>query len=884
MDTRLLLLVREALDLPEGDRDAFVTSACPEELRAQVRAMLDQVGSESDTMTPPTQQGLDRPLDLGDWRGRRIGAFQLVEPLGQGGMGVVWRAVRLDGFAQDVAIKWLHAGMSAAARQRFARERELLARLEHPNIARIVDGGEDGDTPWYAMEYVDGDRLGDHVARVRMSLEQRLLLFLQIVDAVDYAHQRFIVHRDLKPSNVMVRRDGQAKLLDFGIARLLDGSDPLTGTNAPMTLAYAAPEQIRGEPATAATDVHALGVILFEMLTGRRPHEAASAPELMHRITHDEVTQPSRVATQAEASAIDGRLLRGDLDTIVLKALHREPGRRYPTASAFAEDLRRALRHEPILARGDARLYRAAKFVRRHRVASLVVGLLAIGLVAATVLAVVQRGSALEAAALAERNAATARASTQFLLDMLGSTNPWEGGANITVRDLAKLAVARVPEALPDQPEARIEIYRSLRDTLSVSYPTRDALVPAEAVVRELAARQPVDAEALAQAEYELLRIQMHQMQRLDLAEPTLRALEARAPGLSPKRQLEIRRNRAYFEQYLGRTREADRIWESLRNGQLGSDYRFDPDDRAFNLAQDPSVVFGLAETRRSAGDVAGMHQLLRLGTWIVHETPPDDVRHWSLVTGLVYAVASLKPDAEGRALLERLRQHARDQFGAGSMSTDYVDSMALPLLVYMGRYAEADALAATAEAAMRQRQDESRISLGRMLFVRAHIAKLLGDRDAMRRYLDEATPMLDPLGRADPDNQFLIWSQYLRQWLAMDPARPETIQLLAAAADDQRMKSMASDVWFEAQFDVAEAWLGAGDRARARAVIERADALPGMAITMPSVRSARLRAAVGLPEPDRSMLELPTLMATVDDMLDQYAARVAAQRKVVPE
>ncbi|MCG3125288.1 MAG: Serine/threonine-protein kinase PknD [Phycisphaerae bacterium] len=300
----------------------------------------------------------------------RIAAYEIVAKLGAGGMGDVYLGQRADGqFEQRVAIKLVKRGMeSDEILRRFGAERQVLAGLEHPNIARLIDGGVTDDGRSYlVMEYVDGLPLDRYLAGQRLDLRRRLSLFCEVCAAVQYAHQNLVVHRDLKPGNIFVDRAGRPKLLDFGIAKVLQHEDAaLTATQGgPMTPRYASPEQVRGERVTTASDVFALGVILYELLTGRGPYEveAESRAAYEHAICEQQPRRPSAVATDRSSR----RVLVGDLDTIVLKALCKEPARRYPTAEQLADDVRRHLDGLPVRARADTWRYRAGKFIARNR-------------------------------------------------------------------------------------------------------------------------------------------------------------------------------------------------------------------------------------------------------------------------------------------------------------------------------------------------------------------------------------------------------------------------------------------------------------------------------------------------------------------------------------
>jgi eukaryotic-like serine/threonine-protein kinase len=365
--------------------------------------------------------------------GHVLGPYRILKLLGRGGMGSVWLAERTDGlFKRQVALKLIHPALiSAAVAERFAREREILAALNHPNIAPLLDAGFAADgQPWLALEYIAGVSLQQYCDSGRLGIEARLRLFREVLAAVEFAHAHLVIHRDLKPSNILISSDGHPHLLDFGIAKLLnDGGaaqTELTRMAAPgLTPEYAAPEQIAGTAVTTATDVYSLGVMLYELLCGQRPYRVTRTTRgaLEDAILQTEPLPPSRAMLTADDAAARAatparlvRTLRGDLDTIVGKALSKQPAERYATANAFSEDIGRFLRGEPVLAQRDRIGYRAWKFVRRYRIALAVGALLLLtltgGLVAATYEARVaarQRDSALEAQSRALTQAAASR-------------------------------------------------------------------------------------------------------------------------------------------------------------------------------------------------------------------------------------------------------------------------------------------------------------------------------------------------------------------------------------------------------------------------------------------------------------------------------------------
>jgi len=376
-----------ALDLPPEERARWLASLRSEspELAAQVERWLRECQAvegdeflEGAAEVEPARSAL---------AGLQVGAYRLVEPIGHGGMGSVWMAERTDGrFEGKVAVKLLNAALvGRAGEERFAREGRILARLAHPQIAHLLDAGVSSiGQPYLVLEHVEGEEIDRYCDRRGLGVHDRVRLFLDVLAPVAHAHANLVVHRDLKPSNVLVTGSGQVKLLDFGIARLLDADDSagraprLTREDdAVLTPAYAAPEQVSRGEVTTATDVYALGVLLYVLLTGRHPAgDALTSPAaLLDSIVSVEPPKMSSVAPAAAA-----RLLRGDLDTIVAQALRKEPARRYQSVTVLADDLRRHLQHEPVSARADAYTYRAAKFVRRNRTAT------AMGAVAVVVL------------------------------------------------------------------------------------------------------------------------------------------------------------------------------------------------------------------------------------------------------------------------------------------------------------------------------------------------------------------------------------------------------------------------------------------------------------------------------------------------------------------
>lgn len=419
---------------------------------------------------------------------RTLGPYHLLEPLGRGGMGQVWLAERRDGaFEQRVAIKILASTLGDPDSVRRAEsERQFLAWLDHPHIARVLDGGSTGQgQPYVVMEYVAGERIDDWCRARALDLRARVELFVQIATAVDAAHRALIIHRDIKPANILVDAQGRAKLLDFGIAKSLDGR--LAGATRtglmPLTPEYASPEQLLGRPLTTACDVYALGLVLDELLTGRPLHAGLAPTELIRRI---EAGSPTRPSLRVDAQALNLPLrvigdwkkrLNGDLDRVVLKALETEPRRRYESARAFADDLERWLAHRPVQARGGGFAYRAGKFVRRNRWAvagaSAAIGALLLG--GAVSLYQAQRARA--AADRAER-------ANEFLTSVIGYSDPRVSNQSVRLVDALDYAVGQIPARLADQPE----LEASIRKILGEAYTNLDRLDEAEQQLARAAA------------------------------------------------------------------------------------------------------------------------------------------------------------------------------------------------------------------------------------------------------------------------------------------------------------------------------------------------------------------------------------------------------------
>ena len=493
---RALSLMDTAVTLRPDERDAWlarITDDAPEIapllrklLSAHRRVETNDILATLPRLDRQTQQQSNGEI------GAHIGPFELVEPLGRGGMGSVWRARYIDGrMKRDVAVKLPATSDNPAAlaslRERFARERDFLAQLEHPNIARLYDTGvTESGQPYLAMEYVAGEPIDNYCDSHRLTIKARLTLYLQVLDAVEFAHRQLVLHRDLKPGNVLVDASGQVRLLDFGVAKLLPatsaaatatppisaGTDLTEMAGAAITLAYAAPEQINNGRLSTATDVYALGVMLYRLLTGSAPYQ----PKRDTRgALEDEVLTvvPNNASARfATLEALDARqstevalrrTLAGDIDTILAKALKKDANERYQAAVALADDLRRHLAQQPITARPDRAWYRTTRFVARHRVAVAASALGVWALLATTGVAVWQAQVATASAARANKEAKRASTAQKFLAGLFASADPEK---NKTSTEFAKQVLERglasAERELADDPEAHALVLKQI--------------------------------------------------------------------------------------------------------------------------------------------------------------------------------------------------------------------------------------------------------------------------------------------------------------------------------------------------------------------------------------------------------------------------------------
>ncbi|MEZ5344682.1 MAG: tetratricopeptide repeat protein [Pyrinomonadaceae bacterium] len=549
-------LLGRSLDLEPGFRAEFLKdSGAKKEIVKEVISLLEYE-EESEEFLSVAASGFIVSETAAEDAGespieKEIGVYKVIDELGHGGMGAVYLAERIDGkFDQRVAVKMLRREFNTAAiRRRFKKEREIQASLVHPNIAHLLDAGttEDG-VPYIVLEYIEGDPVDEYCERNKLTLNQRLKLFNRICDAVAFAHQKLIVHRDLKPSNILITKDGEPKLLDFGISKLLDEeidqAHTITSLGA-MTPEYASPEQVNGESVTTSTDIYSLGVILYELLTGRRPftHTKGNPAEIYRAIKEDTPEKPSQAALSSSentdpaggktpgtsqlpgdtrksdgkntnvlaggmssaSSGVNPKLLSGDLDNIILYALRKDPDRRFSTVDQFSADIWRYIDGMPVSARPSTFLYRSSKFIKRNSFAVSVAVLVLAVMIAGIIATAWQARIANAERDNARSEAAKAVKINAFLQNVLNFSNPhWlssnpEKNRNATVSEAIDAAVKNIDEELKGEPEIQAEV----RFTIGKTYFGQGRIADAEKILRkameQFAETQGQDSERVMQ-------------------------------------------------------------------------------------------------------------------------------------------------------------------------------------------------------------------------------------------------------------------------------------------------------------------------------------------------------------------------------------------------
>lgn len=817
---RVAALFDAALALPESLRGEFLQREVADpDLRAEVARLLSH-HTEGDASL---RQALGSAVaSVGARPLPEIGGYRVLRELGAGGMGTVFLAERAIGeTSQQVAIKLIRGFPTAEARTRLLRERSLLAGLNHPNIAGLIDAGETADgQPYLVMEYVDGVPLGDYCRQHALDLPARLALFASLCRAVQHAHQRLIVHRDIKPGNVLVRGDGTPVLLDFGIGKLLDRTDADATATRVFTPAYAAPEQRSGRGVTTAADVYGLGCVLFELITGRAIADVGGGER--------GIPVPSACVSTTQA-----RALRGDLDTLVAKATHAEAERRYGSAQALADDVENFLAGRPLRAAPDSFAYRAHKFLRRHRLGAALTLLAAVAALGFVWRLDAERGRALAAESRAEREAQSARRSRDFLVSLFEAAAPGNAlGKALSARELIDQGSAQLEARLRDEPEAAARLGLTIAEVYGALGDPKAAIAGAERALARVAGDAPE--RALLRADILLtLAAEYDNTERFDEArragEDALALRRRYAPDdrlrlaqtLSGLGRAAIRRGdmdtaRGYFEQAMAEFAVLPQVA---------------PEDRA-------EVLGGLSEI---AVDQGRLDEAVRRGEEAVQalvglpDGSPARLESWRI---LARALVAHDESERAVALLQQAVAVARTALGEGSYKVGNLENDLAVALNGLGRYREAiDHLGASIAITERLRPGDrgasayDRMNLG-------SIQESLGDYAAAERLMRAAI--------AD-----------------LEAAAPDEPQL------DFYRANLGRTLMFRGEYDEARRWVE-----RALAGIAARDGEKSFGYAFQTYRLARIELAAG--RLDAAAQALHDSSATLDPMLPpQHALRV---------
>lgn len=891
-------LFERLVALPSAERMHVLEAeaAADPELRSEVARLLE-ADTEADTgiaqrVAPPpglVAAALHAQREGAGLAGRQVGRWRLERPLGEGGMGSVWLGERSDaGFVQRAAIKLIrgvHPGPSALAR--FAAEQRILARLSHPNVARLIDGGvsEEG-LPFIAIEYVEGCTLREHVELARLDTAATIRLFGEVCTAVAHAHRNLVVHRDLKPSNILVTRDGAVKLLDFGIARLIDdldgGAPALTASGVRLyTPGYAAPEQLRGEPVGTATDVYALGVLLYELVSGRRPFEVPSlSPVDWERaVLTQEPLPPSRPISTGGAAASETlrlrklpRAWRGDLDAIVLKAIRREPEQRYASVAEMQADLEALLAGRPVAARRGSRRYRLGKFLRRHALAVGLGSLAVLALLGGLGVALWQAREAAAERDIARREALTAERTTRFLTRVFELADPGEArGDTVTARDLLDRGARSISSELEDEPGAQARLLVALGEAyagLGLAAPALDLamrarkaaeldgdpwlatrarlslasahvqsglLAEAEATYREalaLAMSDDARSEAL-RAELELgLATLLTGASRLDEAGPwfeagmarQVRALGAVEPAIAVP-----------YSSYLHARGRIDEAGEFLQ-AMLERVRRERADDDPLRAALAGQYAVNRVRAGRSAEAIGLQQEVIEVKRRIYGDTHPsvDVTRH-----NLAKSLADLGRYTEAESLLVDLVPRLRERHGPAHPRTAASEAALARVLIDSGRAAEALPLwerALTTAVAQWGEADTAvaivRLGRGRTLAALGRLPEALAE-------LDQALVVYSGLGDGGRGGRSRTLSERARVRLALGEPEAALADAQAALAALPGQGGLAVAYAHAVHAELLHA-SGAGAEAAAALAAARAAVPPATAESLPELHHLR--------------------------------------------
>jgi serine/threonine-protein kinase len=673
-----------ALDLEVDARAAFVSERCGEgtELFREVMELLAIASQE--LLATANLQGSAKPPANRDLIGKEYGQFRLAALIGEGGMGVVYRAERIGGVAQTVAVKLLRCAITESSAARFVHEAQLLARLEHPAIARLIDVGIKDGEPWIAMEFVAGRPIDEYCECHDVDLRSRVKLLALLADAAATAHRMLVVHRDIKPTNVLVTEDGRPKLIDFGIAAALSSTsdlrEPTVDIRRLFTPHYAAPEQIAGEPVTVATDVFGLGALAYRVLTGRAPYSrSSSAVGYLLAVTQSDAEPPSRAAAAAGMDPAKANRLRGDLDAIVLKALARKPAQRYATAQDLRTDLYRHLDGVPVSARRQTAGYRLARFVRRHVLGLSVAAALLLAVAAGAAIYVSQARSVAQA-----RNMAARR--DEFLESLLKSADPRSGRRETSVAQLLDSAALELDRRMSGEPLVEASMLSLIAQTNIGLGRYQEGLSANE---RELKILREHDGGALEigqalSSRAELLR----ELGRWKEAEPVVReAVVQLSPLKAPRDLCGALFLLAVTLAHTGHERDAEATYHQV----IELEERGDSDLRRQRMFP----LHGLAVTLADLGRYAEAASYAKAALSIAQESyPADNPDLLSLQTTYAGALVNTHRAAEAEPLLRQTIATETRVLGAGHKDTLLAQLMLSDDLLELHRDAEAATMA----------------------------------------------------------------------------------------------------------------------------------------------------------------------------------------------
>jgi serine/threonine-protein kinase len=883
---RIRDLLAEAVEQLPEERGRWLAENCPDEaLRAEVASLLvsyDDTGSFDALL----ERALESPLLDANPLPDTIGPYRILERIGRGGMGDVFLAERDDpDFPQSVAIKVTRPSAGVDAEdllRRFLTERRILAQLSHPNIARLYDGGvTDDGRPYFVMEHVQGEPLDDHCDRKDLDVRARVALLRTVCEAVQYAHEHLVVHRDIKPANILITDDGAPKLLDFGIAKVLEDDGP-GGTDATRTelrrvsLDYASPEQLRGDPVTPATDVYSLGVLMYRILTGALPHELAgrTPAEIDGVVTGTPDPPSARVSPRSP----ERRRLQGDLDTITLMALRPDPGRRYPTAGHLAEDLARHLEHRPVRARPDSAAYRWRRFVRRHRVGVAAAAVAAAAVLSGAAVALWQADRAAEQARLAEaeraraeEQAATATAVSDFLAGLLTSSDPREAlGAEKTATELLEEGRRRIAEdgELSDQPEIRATMLRTLgtvyrsRGDLETS---RDLLTQALEVRRALA---DLDPESLASLLYALAVTEITAGRTEEASSLLSEAVELRSSA-------EVRDDAALAETLSGLANVQMRLGNmDSAEVLLGQEVEIHRAGGAETLERLAHTLDGLGIVARRTGRVelaeARYREALEIRQRALDERHPDLIRSYN---NLSVALAGQRRYADAEPYLRRVLEAWTEVLGHEHYDVAVAKQNLAAVLDNLGQLDEAEPLYLDALEGKRRALGPTHPSTATTLGNLGGLHEVRGELDEAVRYYEMGLEAREASqGAGHPQVADVAHSLARTELLRGDSARARSLFERALAIRKDALLPQ-DDGRAATTLELTRLLLAAGEVVRAeeelRAVLDARSETDASSVILAHLRTAHGEALMALgrtTEAEETLLEARTTLREVVD------------------